>query len=315
MQVSKVGISYLDYYIPTNGITVDDFLTGVGNSFPSSFSSQEEYSDFLKGILKLESIRMEGTLEDHQMIEELIQTFFLKNAEIKADHIDVLIVSQETKAGQTENIANLIQYKCGLNNAFILHVSGNQCSNMEVAVSIASSLLKSNLKLNNILIVGSTKISQLKDRMIDTYGVYGDGAGIILVNRSPRIAYIDSYLINDSSYYDLSKKSASVLSKIQNYLKCIRTLLQQNNITEDQLTMVLIQNANPLLIVQCLNSLGIKKDRIFFDNLGKYGHLDSLDFIINMKDYSGKRAFEPQGYVLCFGIGYYGTYMASLYQL
>ena len=315
MKNQNIGINYLDYYIPEGQIEIANFVNSISeHSVPKTFKNKDEYSMFLEYVLNLESIRVENDLNDFQMIDKLLDKMF--NSEVvKPEEINIIIVAQEQRDNQTENLGQYIQFCKKIKNAYIINITGNQCANIEVAIDTACKLLKSNIEYNNILIVASNKIEKLDERIIDTYSVYGDGAGVLLINRNAIIEVVDTNILCNGYFYDVNSNSDAGEIHSQHYLSCINNLLERNTLQPSSLNKVVFQNANPLLISQCLFSLGVKSEQFFDENLSKYGHIDCIDIIINLKDiYVNKNANDNLN-ILSFGVSFNGTYISTLFKI
>ncbi len=75
---------------------------------------------------------------------------------------------------------------------------------------------------------------------------------------------------------------------------------------------IIIPNSNTLLVSQCLAAAGLKGDKLFMDNQGKYGHMDTVDFVINLKDLIESGTYKREGCIFSFGTGSTGTYISTL---
>lgn len=310
-----IGISYMDYYLPNTKLEMSTFLKSISaDKVPKTFQNIEEYSMFVEVILGLENIRIEEHKNDFQMLETLIDKMFLTQP-ITAEQIDVIMVVQNNRPNQTINLGQCIQYKKNLKNAFVINLTGNQCTNVEVAISVARSMISGNNTFNNILILASNRIEDNEQRIIDSYGIYGDGAGLVMVSRDSLVEHVDSNILCNGSLYDYKSNPEVNSVHSEYYMNCIKTILTRNSLDPTDIDKVIIQNANPLLITQCLSSIGIESERIFDKNLSSYGHLDCLDFIINLKDFIDFVKLDNKSTVLAFGVGFSGTYISSLYRL
>lgn len=310
-----MSVTYLDYYIPGEELPVESFLdTLTPGAIPGSFKDKQEYAWFIENILKLKSIRVETKLDETGMVGGLLERMF-ETQDIKPGDIDLIIFAQDLEYVRQRNLAKCLQHQHGMKNAFTVNVTGNHCANIDVALKLVNSMSQEKSNLNHVLIVGVKKNNSVDDRIFGTYGILGDGAGIMVVSNKPgkyRLNLIDSVVISDGSFHNVDLNTDTSVVHCQNYVKCIADLLEKNALNPDKIEKVVIQNANPLMISQCLASKGLTNDRIFADNQGKYGHLDCLDFLINLKDILDGQMKNKDGYILSFGTGYAGTYISSL---
>jgi 3-oxoacyl-[acyl-carrier-protein] synthase III len=309
------GITYIDYYIPKEELSIANFLENIDMaSIPKNFNGKQEYGEFAASVLNLKSIRIESRLDEAEMIGGLIERLF-DTREVKPEDIDVMILAQEKSPHQKVNLPQFLQHKYKMSKAYIVTASGNYCANVEVALNIADLLVKGSDRLKNILIVSFLKVENMEKRVFATYGIVGDAAGIMLLNSDRgKIKLIDNEIISRGMLYnvDLNKDNSLIHSKY--YAKCIVDLMKKNSLNNNNIKRVIIQNANPLMISQILDSRGLGSGKIFTANIGKYGHMDCLDFLINLKDLTDNETFNKDDFILAFGTGYAGTYISSLFS-
>jgi hypothetical protein len=70
-----------------------------------------------------------------------------------------------------------------LTKARVINLSGNHCANISVATHIIHSIVKGDPHINNILLMGTTIAKDHQQRVLGNFGVVGDGAGLILLQR------------------------------------------------------------------------------------------------------------------------------------
>lgn len=313
------GITYIDYYIPEEEVSISDLLDRIDvKSVPPCFKTKQEYAGFIEKILKLKSLRVETKLDAAAMISKLIERMF-RTQDVKAEEIDVIMFAQEPHFFQQENIAKYLQYKYKMDNAYTVNISGNLCANNEIALSAADSLCQSRKDVDNILIVSATKTEGLDKRLFGTFSIVGDAAGIMLFSRTKSrekyyVKLLDNVIMSDGSFHDVNVNDDNSLLHCKSYSKCIVDLIKKNSLKNENIDTIMIPNANSLLVSQCLAAAGLKTDKIFLDNLSKYGHLDCVDFLINLKDIldDGVVDINSDGYIFSFGTGATGSYVSSL---
>ncbi len=307
-------IAYIDYYIPQNKLPVEDIVNSVSSKdIPATFAGKEAYINFIKEELKVDTIRVEETLDDKEMLANTVENLFIKGI-IEPDDIDLIILAQEEDQRQVANLGQFIQYEFELNNAYILNVSGNHCANIDHALTLASQMANSNEGINNVLILGNVKIDNPVNRLVGTYGIISDASGAMLVKKEetgPRLKA--SKIISAGRFHEVNLNRDDSLILCKYYLKTLKDLLRDNHVSPEQVTHIITQNANPLLTNQCLEMAGLDVDKIFTANQTKYAHLDCLDFLVNLKDLSAEiKASNQDGLILSFGTGWAGSYIASL---
>lgn len=307
-------IAHIRYYIPENRVPVEDIINRVSDKhIPAVFTSKEAYIDFIKNELKVHTIRVEELMNDREMLTNTVEQFFTDGA-AEPDEIDLIIVAQEEDQRQQANPGQFIQYEFELANAYVLNVSGNHCANIDHALTLASHLANSNNHINNILILGNVKIANPVGRLVGTYGILSDASGAMLLKKDAKgLCLKDSRMLSAGRFYEVNLNRDDSLILCKYYVKTLKELLQQADVLPHQVAHIITQNANPLLTNQCLEMAGLDIEKIFTANQTKYAHLDCLDFLVNLKDLSTTiDSTKKEGFILSFGTGWAGSYIASL---
>jgi 3-oxoacyl-[acyl-carrier-protein] synthase III len=314
------GITYIDYYIPGEELAAADFLDSIDDrSIPKNFKNKQEYAALIENVFKLKSIRIETKLDEASMIGGLIEKMF-NTQDIKPEEIDVIIATQEPGYVTRDNIARCLQHKHKMGNAYVFHVSGNHCANIEMSVYLGSSLLQTNREINNILIITSNKTETPHKRIFGTYALVGDAAGIMIMSRKNHgdgkygLRLADNVFLSGSKLYDADVNDDNSIIHCISYVKCISDLIKKNALSNSNVEKILIQNANPLMITQCIASAGLDKNKIFTRNVGKYGHMNYVDFVINLKDIVDEGIVNRDRYIFTFGTGHTGSYASCLFS-
>ncbi|UCH98248.1 MAG: hypothetical protein JSV88_15770 [Candidatus Aminicenantes bacterium] len=313
-------ITYIDYYIPEEELPVENFLEGINlKSIPTGFKNRQEYALFIENILKLKSIRIETRLEEASMIGGLIEKMF-NTLKVKAEDIDVIMATQEPAYVTQQNLAKYLQYKYKMSNSYVINITGNHCANIEIAIHLAGSILQSSQDLNNILIVTSNKTEIIDKRIFGAYAIVGDAAGIMLISKDSdnngkySLRLLDNVIVSSGKLYDADVNDDNSIVHCISYVKCISDLIKKNSLNNNNIGKILIQNANPLMVTQCIASAGVDKNKIFTKNIGKYGHMDYVDFTINLKDILDEGVINKDRYILTFGTGHAGSYVSCLFS-
>ncbi len=123
----------------------------------------------------------------------------------------------------------------------------------------------------------------------------------------------DKVVISSARLHDVDINEDNSIVHCISYVKCISDLIKKTSINDNNIERILIQNANPLMITQCIASAGLDKNKIFTENTGKYGHMDYVDFTINLKDILDEGITDKDRYILTFGTGHTGSYVSCLF--
>ena len=301
----------MDYYVPNNKLNIDVLLNDIApTQIPKTFQSKNEYKSFVNTILELDDIRVETGFSKYEMLENLMNKMF-ETQIIDPLAIDLIVLVDERESNE-RNIGQQLQLMFGLDNAFILNFSGNHCANMEVVLHMVARFKSADV--NNVLVLNSTIIDDVNDRIIGTYGILGDAAGLLLLGTENAIVNIvDTVVINNGNLFKADVEEDNSLIHSKYILRCIKNLLIKSKLSVDEIDKLIIQNANPLLYSYILTNAGLDVDKIYSNNFGKYGHLDCLDFLINLCDLNRSNELNENDKIVSIGMGWAGSYVAILF--
>jgi 3-oxoacyl-[acyl-carrier-protein] synthase-3 len=127
----------------------------------------------------------------------------MKNAGIRAEDVDLIIVSTDTPDYLSPSTAAVVQYKLGAKNAGAFDIN-SACAGFVTALDMAGKYVVSDPQYRNILVVGAygmTKYLNFDDFKIAT--LFADGAGAVVVQASENEKGImASTLFADGQYHD-----------------------------------------------------------------------------------------------------------------
>jgi 3-oxoacyl-[acyl-carrier-protein] synthase III len=308
------GIGYLDYYIPDQTLPVEGFLAQLEDKdIPVLFPGKAEFGDFIDNVLRLDSIRIEEQMGETEMLEDLIQKMFDEQVVEPAD-VQLIILLFEDKIEGKKNPGHFLQYKFGMSNATILNLSGNHCANLDVAIGLAARLCQGETR--NILILSVTKKQSPEGRVVGTYGILGDGAALAIVRREDKVLDLkDQVMIAKGMLYEADMTKNNTLVHTRYIRKSVNEILRRNSLAAADIDKVVIQNANPLLQLQTLTEMNFDPKSVFTENIGRYGHLDTIDLVVNLHGVIGLPCSREGARILTIGLGWAGTYVATLFEI
>lgn len=307
MKTLKVG--YVDYYIPQNKKSIETYLNSLSdNHLPVVFEDKEEYSEFIEEVLNQEEIRIEGELEPIEMMQKLLDDFLGSNL-LTSEEVDLVIIAKESDKVR-KNIAHQLIFDNKLTNALPLSISGYQCANVEAAIQYCNKMMSAG-GIKNVLVLSYLKAQVDEHRIIGTYALESDGAGLLWLStttKNPLLTFEDGLLLNNPSLYAANKINDYSLIHCKYYTKALKNMFD-GEVIKETIQKVIIQNANTSLLQQCLNAYDLEEK--IFDSGVSFGHTDCLDVIINLKKYINSK---HEGKVLCFGVGWLGGYSILIFN-
>lgn len=313
--MNTLTITNISVYIPDHQVTVEELLASVpASAIPSMAGGDEDYSDYLKSNLGYSSIRTAGKLKDTDLLIEACDQMFDLDMVVPED-IDFLFMAQESNVIQKENSGQFLQMEFDMDHAKIMTISGHHCANVDAAIYMANCVAKSDPSIEKILITGVVSIPSGAERIVGSYGIIGDAAACVLLEKNAtsglQLVHHHSISIGQLHETDLSKDVSLLLFKY--YTKCLSELMENSGFSDEDINHIIIQNANTALINQCLSAVGLNTDKVFSDNLNTYGHLDSIDFPLNLRDLM-KKGIKEGAHILTFGSGINGSFISSIFK-
>ncbi|MBI5729771.1 MAG: ketoacyl-ACP synthase III [Ignavibacteriales bacterium] len=128
----------------------------------------------------------------------------LANANIKAEEIDLIIISTDTPEYISPSTASVVQYKIGAKNAGTFDIN-TACAGFVTALDVASKYIRSDERYNNILVIGAYAMSKYLD-MTDkkTVTLFADGAGAVILSATENLnrGFLVSELYTEGQYHD-----------------------------------------------------------------------------------------------------------------
>lgn len=256
----------------------------------------------------------------------------IKNADIDASLIDLVIVATSTPDYAFPNMASLVQEGLGIGNAMCFDVSA-ACSGFITALDIAASMLKTGVS-KYALIIGSEKMSEIvdwKDRGVCV--LFGDGAGaaVLKADSYDTEAYgsddicklrgiIDSDINNDGTgagvltggrRFKSSSGSDTFIRMdgqevfkfaVKNVPRTIEALLDKNNLDVKDIDKFILHQANVRIIEGVAKRLKISKEK-FPVNLAEYGNTSSASIPILLDELNRSGSLRSGERVVLAGFG------------
>ncbi len=310
----RAGIKGTGLYIPPFVVTNEDLSKMVDTS--------DEWITSRTGI-KERRILIEGDASD-MGTEAALNV--LRNSNVKAEEIDMIIVSTLTPDMFTPSCACIVQKNIGAVNASAFDINA-ACSGFLYALNIAESFIKSK-KAKNILIVAVEVLSKIvnwEDR--NTCVLFGDGAGAVMVSEESNKGIMSIYT---KSYGDkgdsltckaLGLNNPFVRHKQENIksfvsmdgkevfrfatsamVEAIEKVVQDAELNISDISKVIPHQANYRIIEYASKKLGLDMDK-FYINLYKYGNTSCASIPIALHEAVSEGAIKEGDNVVLVGFG------------
>lgn len=221
----------------------------------------------------------------------------IENAGIDKQEIDCIIVATVTPDHMYPSTAAVVQHKLGIKNVWGFDISA-ACSGFLFALKTASSLVESGAA-KKVLLCGADKMSSIlnmNDR--NTAILFGDAAGVCLIEKSNDDNYgiLDSILHIDGiggqylnqkaggSAHPATKETVENMEHtvyqdgktvfkyaVKGMADVSKEIMDKNNLTSEDISFLVPHQANLRIISATAERMGVGMDKVMV-NIEKYGN-------------------------------------------
>lgn len=260
-------------------------IISCGHFLPQACVSNDDMSRVVdtsdEWITQRTGIRQRHIADAHVLTSDLAveaAKMALRNADLSADAIDLVIVATATPDETFPATATIVQHKLGIRNAYAFDVAA-ACSGFIVGLSVADMHIRCGYA-QTVLLIGAETFSRIMD-MTDrnTCVLFGDGAGAVILRQSAERKVLDYKLRSDGQHHDLLYTDGGVSSTgtagkirmvgrevyrhaVQNLTDSARTILTRNNLSVDDVDWLVPHQANLRIIHSVADQLGLPHDRV-----------------------------------------------------
>ncbi len=252
----------------------------------------------------------------------------LKDARLKVEEIDLVIVATITPDSSFPSVACILQNALSIKNAACFDISA-ACAGFVYAISVAQQFIARGA-YKNALVVGAETLSSVtdwKDR--NTCVLFGDGAGAVVISTVKSGGILSVYLNSDGSKKNLlmvvaggSRMPASrqTVAKRLHYIKmegnelfklavmlmaeAAQEAIKRAGLECKDIDLVIPHQANIRIIMAMAKKLGLPKEKIYL-NIDKYGNMSSASTATALVEAVKKKKIKRGDIVLldAFGAG------------
>lgn len=259
--------------------------------------------------------------------------------EVNLDDVDLIVVGTTTPDNATPQVSNLVQAKLGLNAKEIMCLDINSaCTGFIYALEVARSVLLTKKSFKKALIIGAETLSKIVDFTDrNTCVLFGDGAACALIEKGGDGEIFEGFLSSEGDIDGkLKATNPEVISIERNERtertnvkmlgtevfkfackaieKSVRKVLELNNMTIDDIDLIIPHQANIRIIEKAADLLKLDMSR-FYVNLDKYGNTSAASIPLALYDATHDGSAKPGDKVLVVGFGGGLSYGASIIKL
>ena len=239
----------------------------------------------------------------------------IEKSNINTEDIDMIIVATTTPERAFPSTAVLLQNKLDIKDCFAFDINA-ACTGFIYALDVADKYIKNN-SINNILVIGTEKMSTLVDWSDrNTCVLFGDGAGSVIMGSSNNPGIISSTIGSNGNYKDLltvnpdsdfiEMKGNDVFKIAVNTMgKIARETLDQHDLKINDVDWLIPHQANSRIISAIAKKLSLPSEKIIM-TVGNHGNTSaaSIPLAIDYAVESGDLKKEDTILLEAFGAGF-----------
>lgn len=262
--------------------------------------------------LGIDTVRDAGSMTEVDLAAEAARTA-LADAGLDAADLDALVlVTGRAPQYLLASEATRLQHRIGAHRAFTTAVGDLGCVSVSAALTLGAGLVRADAHCRNVLVVTAAK-TPTRNRYRAPMTLLGDGAAAVLMTSTgpARWEFVDQIVRSEGKYADLFRidyrdnPSDAWIEECANestysfrlaveskkrFEVIIAELLQRNGVRDDAVGPVLMQNLSTGAFAFWEEALDRPVDKACLGNLAAYGHLGSMDVLVNLEAAAATRA-------------------------
>ncbi len=259
----------------------------------------------------------------------------LDMADISAHALDLILVATITPHMIMPSCACFVQAEIGAEKAFAFDINA-ACSGFLYGLDLADKYISTNPGMKILLIGSETLSARVNWQDRNTCILFGDGAGAVVVTGATDRGVRASSLYSDGRLWNLlyMNSADSMNPELQQdqqgcYMQMsgtdvfkfavrsmedsIRRLLRQENLSIDDLALVIPHQANIRILNKLSERLSIPEDKMFI-NVDRYGNTSAASIPIALDEVNRKNGLHKDDTILLCSFGGGFTWGALLMQ-
>ena len=297
-------ISQVAHYVPEQVVTNDDLA--------QLMDTNDEWISSRTGIKQRHISRTESTSD----LATEVAKKLLKQARIKGEDLDFIIVATITPDSMMPSTAARVQANIGAKKAFAFDLTA-ACSGFVFALSTAEKFISSGRFLKG-LVIGSETLSKAVDWSDRSTAVlFGDGAGGVLIEASDTLHFLAESLNSDGSRSECLTYGQSSLHSpfanqdqanfflkmdgraifdfaIRDVAKSIKETIEVSPIETKDLDYLLLHQANIRILDKMARKIGVDREKLPA-NMMEYGNTSAASIPILLSECVEKAMIRLDG--------------------
>jgi len=311
--VSAIGISHIEYELPSEAIELEELhLRGLLESPP------ERLRQF--GFARAYLSNRPGEEAALKAAHRLMQRSRVPTRDVAAIFYAGAIPQSHTVSGcGSGNLFNYpvaqLQYELELERATAIGISQVGCMGLNSAVAMARDFLISNGHAQHVLCISADVLPPGAKREI-LYNVISDGACAVLVSRGcecNRLRYRRQ--VTKGYYWDsVGKKNEIIAAYFPTAQHLINSTLEGAGLTKDDIRWIIPHNVSRRSWEILLDLVGLPIERLFTENIARVGHVIAADNWINLRDMMERKLVDSSDKLLLVNFGFGANWACAVLE-
>lgn len=244
----------------------------------------------------------------------------LKTAELKAEDIDVIIVSTTSPDMPFPATACFVQDKIGARNAFAFDISAS-CAGFLYAISAGDQFIKGGMAERALIIASEVKSRFINSKNPDTYILFGDGAGAVVLKKG--VGYRDKgqgiisiRMHTDGTLGNLIRLPAGgsfpqtihmdgnrvFKHAVRKLEESIMETLKLNRLNKSDIELFILHQANLRILKRVAERLSIPSDKMLV-TIDRFGNTSSASIPMALDTAARERRIKKDSLILLAAFG------------
>ena len=315
---------------------INAVITGVGGYVPEYILNNQELSTMMdtndewitsRVGIKERRILKEPNTGTSYLAAKAIEDLFSKTG-TKPEEIDLIICGTTTPDHIYPSCASMAAERVGIKNALAFDLQA-ACSGFIVALSTATSFIESG-KYKKVLVLGAEKMSSITDYTDRTTApLFGDGAGVVLVEPSTEnYGVIDSLIYTDGVgmkhlhikaggsaipttketieqglQYTYQEGTNVYKYAVTNMAEVSADIMDKNNLTEADVAWLVPHQANLRIIDAVVQRTGVDYSKVVI-NIDHFGNTSAASIPLGIWEWEKKFKKGDNIILTAFGAGF-----------
>tara|TARA_B110000503_G_scaffold143158_1_gene242924 strand:+ start:1071 stop:2009 length:939 start_codon:yes stop_codon:yes gene_type:complete len=244
------------------------------------------------------------------------------NAVLKKNRskIDAIIYVTQSPEYFLPSSACILQDQLGISKSALAFDLNQGCSGYIYGLCLASSLIKTNVAKNVLLICSDTYSKYISKKNSTCLPIFSDGASATILKKSNSIFFLDFKFGTDGSgYKDLIVENSGfhanstkpelfmngkkiLMFTMANIPTLINSLLKKNNLKKNEIDLFIFHQASKVVINNLIRKMKLDKNKVYF-NIKNIGNTVSSTIPISISDLLQNKKIKKNTKILLAGFG------------